>query len=340
MPEVALVIIDECAGAELNIEQLAERIRVELLSDGVRELRLVQHDDPALSSERPGLAILRIAHAPCAEGSASFSVRIDDFVTQKRIERTFDLEETDPRARPRALALSTAELLRASWAELAIAEPNADVPEAALTSIAMRVRVRGLREAHRLAPPLTEQDAPVESAAPTERSPSTSISAAFVARAFPSAAIAPMGGRASLDLAPLRSFVIRIDLEAAAATSFDDPLGTIELGLATGGLTLAYSIPVGSELLLSIGPRAAAGAAWANGSARDPSTITNSGAAPVITAGAAIELDIRLFDAFSAQFGLDVQATLLSFEARVASVPVTGIAGASIGVWAGLALAP
>lgn len=343
MPDIALAIIDECSTSELDIDELRERLRVELLSDGVRELRLVAADAPELSSEHPALAILRIAHAPCAEDSAVFSVRIDDLLTRKRIERTFDLGPTNPRARARALALSTAELLRASWAELAIAEPAVEVPEATLDSIAMRVRVRGLREAEALTPPTTPHlavEPEAEPSARSERSASTAISAMFVTRAFVSAAIAPMGGRASLDLAPLPSFVIRIDVEAAAGTSFDDPLGTIELGLATFGLTLAYSVAIGSEVLLSIGPRAAAGAAWAAGSARDPMTIMNSGAAPIATAGAALELDIHLFDVFSARFGVDVQATLLSFEARVASIPVTGIAGASIGLWAGLAVAP
>lgn len=339
MPDIALAVITECSTSELDVEQLAERLRVELLSDGVRELRLVASESPELSSEHPALAILRIAHAPCAENSAAFYVRIDDFLTRKRIERTFDLEQTDPRARARALALSTAELLRASWAELAIAEPSIEVPEATLDSIAMRVRVRGLREAEALTSPITTPDSAV-STTRSDRTASTSISAAFVTRAFVSAAIAPVGGRASLDLAPLRSFVIRMDVEAAAGTSFDDPLGTIELGLATFGLTLAYAVSIGSEVLLSIGPRAAVGAAWAAGSARDPMTITNSGAAPIVTAGAALELDIHLFDAFSARFGVDVQAALLSFEARVASVPVTGITGASIGIWAGLAVAP
>ena len=56
--------------------------------------------------------------------------------------------------------------------------------------------------------------------------------------------------------------------------------------------------------------------------------------------GVALEFDVRLAGPVSARFGVDVSATLLAFEARVGTVPATGVTGAAIGVWAGLALAP
>lgn len=74
--------------------------------------------------------------------------------------------------------------------------------------------------------------------------------------------------------------------------------------------------------------------------ARDPSTRVGSGAGPVVMAGAALELDVGLIAGCSARFGVDVLGTPLSFGARVGAVPVTGISGASVGVWAGLAVAP
>lgn len=351
MPEVVLVVIAECAESPLDAALLTERLRVELTSDGVRETRLCAPDDPALSAARPGLAIVRITHAPCAVESATFVVQIDDFVTRKRVERTLDLDETAAEARLRALALATGELLRASWAELAVTEPPTPAPQAMLAGVAMRVRVRalGVTDAPSLVTPPPDVASPPDAGAPNDdgddarrpsRRLSTSIGAAFVVRAFPSAAIAPLGGRASFELTPLDALVVRLDLEAAVATSLADPLGAIDIGLATAGLTLAYAAALGATTVFSVGPQVSVGAAWANGRARSAATLEDSGVGPVVLIGAAAQLDVQLVAGCSARFGLDLAGTALAFEARVRDVPSTGIMGASLGVWAGLALAP
>jgi hypothetical protein len=184
----------------------------------------------------------------------------------------------------------------------------------------------------------TDDDA--EGARDPSRRLSTSIGAAFVVRAFPSAAIAPVGGRVSVELSPLAVLVVRLDLEAALATSLADPLGTIDVGLATAGLTLAYAAPIGGTTVLSLGPQVSVGAAWANGRARSAATLEDSGVGPVVLIGAAAQLDVQLVAGCSARFGIDLSGTALAFEARVSDVPATGILGASLGVWAGLALAP
>lgn len=353
MPEVVLVVIAECVESPLDAALLAERLRVELTSDGVRETRLCAPDDPALNAQRPGLAIVRITHSPCAAESATFVVQIDDFVTRKRVERTLDLEETAAEARLRALALATGELLRASWAELAVTAPPTPAPQAMLAGVAMRVRVRALAATGNVSPPVvtpppsdarpadlrtTNDDE--EGARDPSRRLSTSVGAAFVVRAFPSAAIAPLGGRVSFELSPLPALVVRLDLEAAVATSLADPLGAIDVGLATAGLTLAYAAPIGTTTVLSLGPQVSVGAAWANGRARSAATLEDSGVGPVVLIGAAAQLDVQLVAGCSARFGIDLAGTALAFEARVSDVPATGILGASLGVWAGLALAP
>ncbi len=319
----------------------------------MRETRLCAPDDPALTAARPGLAIVRITQAPCAAESATFVVQIDDFVTRKRVERTLDLDETAAAARLRALALATGELLRASWAELAVTEPPTPAPQAMLAGVAMRVRVRALGVTDDVAPPIVAPP-PVVASPPDSRAPnddgddarrpsrrlSTSIGAAFIVRAFPSAAIAPLGGRASFELTPLAFLVLRLDLEAAVATSLAEPLGAIDIGLATAGLTLAYAAALGATTGFSVGPQVSVGAAWANGRARSAATLEDSGVGPVVLIGAAAQLDVQLVAGCSARFGLDLAGTALAFEARVRDVPSTGIMGASLGVWAGLALAP
>lgn len=349
MPEVVLVVIAECTESPLDAAVLTERLRVELTSDGVRETRPCALDDPALTAERPGLAIVRITPVPCAAASATFVVQIDDFVTRKRVERTLDLDETAVEARLRALALAIGELLRASWAELAVNEPLTPAPQATLAGVAMRVRVRALGARAEVAaaavtPPqrsaLPAGDGPNDDDVPPSRHSSTSIAAAFAVRAFPSAAIAPLGGRISFELRPHAALVVRFDLEAAVATSIADPLGAIDVGLATAGVTLAYAAPLGATTVLSLGPQVSVGAAWANGRARSAATLEDSGVGPVVLIGAAAQLDMHLVAGCSARFGLDLAGTALAFEARIGDVPATGIVGASLGVWAGLALAP
>lgn len=345
MPDVVLVVVADCAESPIDEALFVERLRVELTSDGVREIRSCAEGDPALVADRPTLAIVRITSTPCTAHGASFRVRIDDFVTRKRVERTLDLEEAPLESRLRALAIATGELLQASWAELAIAEPGPDASESTLDGVAMRVRARGLRPAWSLSPPTAS--APSRELPPRSDSGpsitqmhSTSIAAALSVCAFPSAGIAPLGVRVSIDLVPFDAVVMRFDAEVGVATSLDSPLGTIGVGLATGAVTLAYSTPVGEVILLSIGPRVSAGGAWTRGTPRDAATLAGSGAGPVVLVGAALEFDVRLADPVSARFGVDVSATPLAFEARVGTVPATGVTGAAIGVWAGLAIAP
>ncbi len=50
-------------------------------------------------------------------------LEVDDALTNKSVRREVDLGDVPASGRPRALALAAAELLRASWAELALPPP-------------------------------------------------------------------------------------------------------------------------------------------------------------------------------------------------------------------------
>lgn len=54
-------------------------------------------------------------------------LRVEDPVTGKTLRRFVDLSETPPKARDRLLAVAIAELVTASWAELAV-NPNPEIP--------------------------------------------------------------------------------------------------------------------------------------------------------------------------------------------------------------------
>lgn len=339
-PATVLLVVSECSTSPIDRGALAERLRVELTSDGVRELRLVT--EVTVSPEAPELAVLHVDAAPCAEGSASFTLRIDDLLTGKHTERTIALTEVPEGARPRTIALSVAELLRASWAELAIVDPPpAAVPPAVLAAIRVRAApVHPGEGTDHLADPAhrtVSTDALPPVPLPT-REPRASLSAAFVARTFPGARTSPIGGRVSLDLFPLRELVVRIDAEAAVGASLD-PLGTVELGLATLGVTLGLSAPVGDRVLISVGPRIAGGAAWASGRSYDPSTIASSGVGPLLIVGGAFEVDVLLAAPLSLRFGAGADAVAVGYQALVMGAPIAGISGGGVGAWAGAAVA-
>lgn len=330
LPRGVLVALEPCAVSDLDLTLVLEGVRVELTTDGVDHVTLA--GTSAIEEGRP-LAIITIAQVACAERSSSFMIRVEDRITRKRVERGVELGEIPVGSRPRALAIAAAELLRASWAELAIIDPEPSVPAQILDATALRVRIRGLREARALGDP-----AEIAPDAPRAREPRPTVTVAALVRSFPGGRASGIGARAGLDLFPSPELVIRVDAEAVAGTSLDR-LGTIDLGLATAGLTAAYIAWVG-DVMLTIGARLGVGAAWASGHAFESSAIGRAGAGPVVTITAALELDVPVSEWLGLRFGVDVGAVPLAFEARVGGVPVAGISGASLGGWGGIALRP
>jgi hypothetical protein len=64
--------------------------------------------------------------------TVGITVEVRDAITDKRVSREIDLATLPPDARPMAIAVGAAELLRSSWAEVALdtsREPNHPVPE-------------------------------------------------------------------------------------------------------------------------------------------------------------------------------------------------------------------
>lgn len=76
-----------------------------------------------------------IAHIRIAlEGDAAASVRVDDAVTKKAVERRVDVAALPPDSRPLSIAIAADELLRASWAEIAL-RPAAPAPREAVPPV-------------------------------------------------------------------------------------------------------------------------------------------------------------------------------------------------------------
>jgi hypothetical protein len=76
----------------------------------------VCRDDASSATE----ALARVSIAPVAGGDARYNLEVTDSVTRKRVERQLSLERLPADGRAFALAVAAEELLRASWAELAL----------------------------------------------------------------------------------------------------------------------------------------------------------------------------------------------------------------------------
>ena len=105
----------------------------------------------------PPLAVVRVA--PSASKPSRYGIDVSDAVTQKRLARDVDLGRVPADGRAFAIAVAADELLRASWAELALRErkrdetspvapPEAAAPVAAPSPVPRKERAENALGAH------------------------------------------------------------------------------------------------------------------------------------------------------------------------------------------------
>jgi hypothetical protein len=95
---------------------LAEAVRSDLRAGLAPSSIDVCAESPAATTE----PLARVTIKQTDEVGARFSLDVTDSVTQKRVGRDLSLEKLPADGRPLALAVAAEELLRASWAELAL----------------------------------------------------------------------------------------------------------------------------------------------------------------------------------------------------------------------------
>jgi hypothetical protein len=109
--------------------EVVRLLRAELAA---RQIELCSEGD-----DQRGGAIAAIAFSPRSEG-ASIVVEVRDRLTAKRVSRDVDLTGVPPDGRALTLAVAADELLRASWAELALMNapaPSSPVPDAVTEAV-------------------------------------------------------------------------------------------------------------------------------------------------------------------------------------------------------------
>lgn len=236
-----------CATPGFDPAPWRDLLRTELESDGVEEVRFEGASEGAM-------ALIQLDFPRCATDASAVVLEIDDALTNKSVRREVDLGDVPASGRPRALALAAAELLRASWAELALPPPRATPAPAAPAPVRLAVTQR-LRDALRASEP----------PAPRVTLRRWDVNASFVLQTFPAANVALLGGRVALSYLPSPQWPLRVrlDLAAQSGTAFD-PLGEIDLGMVTAALGATLTAG-GERVALELGPRVEAGWSWVTG---------------------------------------------------------------------------
>ncbi|OJH40881.1 hypothetical protein [Cystobacter ferrugineus] len=120
LPSWVRLLPPECPTPPVDARLLLEVLRTELGDDGVRRVDSGREEPDEAQGPR---AYLRLTMA-CAPDAHAARLRVEDPSSLKAIERQMEFDDLPSSARPRAIALGLAELLRAAWSLLAIPEPS------------------------------------------------------------------------------------------------------------------------------------------------------------------------------------------------------------------------
>jgi hypothetical protein len=320
----SVLILPSACGSELFAGgAFLDILRTELRVDGVDRVVVA----PAAPGESPVLAEIALRAEPCDSTVKEVVVTIEDRATSKRVERRVLVGDTAEPARPRALALAVAELLRATWLELAMPAappPQAPVPEP--------VRAAAFRRSA-ASRPLPPAGGPLPPPLARDRE----VSVVVAGREFPGANAAFVGGHAagaSPFLSPALS--LRIDLGALFGTA-RDPLGDVNLGMATVGAALLLSSPGEATVAVAVGPRLEIGVGWASGNPLAQVTSSYAGSGFVSAASLLGTSSFRLTDRWRLAVELEAGASIVPIEALADARRVSGTQGGMLGLAIGVA---
>lgn len=314
-----------CAVGPFDVAAWQGLARSEIETDGVDAVEV----GPAPTGD-DALAVIRVEVSPCAVDATEVAVSIDDLLTRKTVRRVVALDDIPAPARARALALAVAELLRASWAELALPEAHVDpatVPPAVRRAVLLRLR------------PAVLAATPVEPVAPAVPPPPVRPWWAAVTldvRTFPGQSGALLGGRGIISWRPWRALPLRVraDVGGAQGTAFARR-GEVDMTTLTGAV--AVQVGGGNELLdLAVGPRLEAGWAWVTGHAATAGVVGSSDSDATVTALLAATLRVTLGGRWSAVIDVSAGQTLRYVTVSAEGDQVTGLRGPTFSVGLGL----
>jgi len=297
---VIRVFPPQCEAAPLSIDEFVDSLRVELVGRQPHCCVVGPGGDGAADAIRVTLSI-----EPCDAATQEVEVAVDVTDPPRTIARQVSLADLPPEARPRALALAVAELIRSAGVA---AQPDAAI-----------------------APPRdqTPQETPVR------RLTVTGSVAGEVRRHF-SPDTTFWGPRLGVSLAASRW---QVTLDAGVASNQTDvAAGDVNTTVASATLFAGPRFVLG-PMVASVGPAGTLGWAWIKGQS-STAAVAGSGSGLVGTAGARAAAEgpaasvIRLFGYVEGGY------TMRWLDARVFGETASGVAGPYLMLAAGVRFGP
>jgi hypothetical protein len=327
-PTAVGLALPGCPALPFERASFLELLAIELRADGVEQVK-----EEGAST----IALLRVEQPDCAQ--PRLQLVLEDRTTGKTVGRAVDLGSIEGNARARFLALSGAELLRASWMELVALRPAAEDP---LTR-AVRARLQAML------PPLPAPPAPApaptpaplpERAPPEQPAPSRQGAWWFgvSSRSYPATQGAMLGGSLGGQVPWREALRWRFEARGLAGEAFD-PLGTVRLRQLSGLAALQVELGT-STLRLGVGPQIEVGLAQLRGEPAAPGARGTSETRPVATLGAATTLAGQLTRRLAAQSHLELGHTLAGLTAAADGRRVAGLRGVFLGLGVGMTWSP
>jgi hypothetical protein len=298
-----------CKSGELPMVPFLDSLRVELSGRALACCTLVEAGKGAVQSS------IRVALEldPCVADGDQVRVAVHDQGSGSAIERDVSLADVAPSARPRALALAVAELIRA------LAQPAPPAPPSPK--------------------PLSPQATPEEVASPVSapRGAATSIHLEGELRALPTRDTTLWGGRVRLS-APWRGFHADIDVGVGFASAHDG-LGDVFLRTASMGFGIGPRWAT-AVAIVDVGPRAEAGWAWILGEPGWSGVRTGAGSEWTACAGLRGAIQVPAAMALRPSLGVEGGFVLHGVKGESNNQPVMGMTGYYLLAALGLAVSP
>jgi len=296
-PPAVHVVGPECAEPPLSIAEFVEALRVELAGRGMRCCTTGADAESAA-----GELLVTLAVEPCDPNTDRVGVVVTDTRRLLAVERSVSLADLPPGARPRALALAVAELLRA-----------ADQPAPPAPAV-----------------PTPEPQPPPAAAAEAVR---VSAGADALLRNYPTRQTTLLGAQLSLDVAGARWH---------AALAVDGALGrpSVDLGAVTVRM-LGAAVTAGprfsvARLTIDVGASASGGWAWLRGEPGGAGVTPGAGNAFVAAAGARVAVQAPASSKLRFHAAGEVGGVLRGLDADVDGSAAAGIAGVYLSVAVGI----
>lgn len=295
---------------------LVSHLAAELRLDGVREV-LADADTSCVA---------RITFT--ATSATRFEITVDDLATGKEVMRPVDVAAVDESLRTRALAIAAAELLRASWLELATRpEPTIlSVPDELVAHVRAHLTDR------------LQPQATLPESAPREPEPSRSelsgraatLNVAGATRGYLSSGLWLFGARVGVHI-PIEFewLVFRGDIGWLGG-SVRSQLGAVDLWQLSFAIGISLSAEIGPVRLFA-GPRLESGLGWAAGRPDEPTTASGQGGDLVVLGEFDAGASVHIVDWFRVGGRVAAGWTFSGLEALVDGLAITGLVEGAFG---------